>query len=223
MFLQLLLLSFILLCSSIANADLYTLGYRSHPTDCTSITDGKPNQICFQENNRYLYKCVPGTDSPDCNTPSEWKLITTDLSNYIKSGDSPTFNQITTTKNIKGTPIERVSNITKPSSYYQYDSIFFPVWPITDGNWNLDRLECRSIDIAPNTEYDVDLMYADDTVYRTTSVLVQHIGTVSGSFSKSSNFTNSVIPINKYLYLRFNSQPDGNQVNFSCDYYGHYL
>jgi len=48
--------------------------YRTHATDCTSITDGRARDLCFEEDANNLYKCVPDEGSSGtCNAASEWK------------------------------------------------------------------------------------------------------------------------------------------------------
>lgn len=47
---------------------------REHATDCTSLTDGKASDICFEVDDKRLYVCEP--DVGDCSG-SEWKLIAT--------------------------------------------------------------------------------------------------------------------------------------------------
>ncbi|HUV84326.1 MAG TPA: hypothetical protein VMV86_01375, partial [Methanosarcinales archaeon] len=50
----------------------YSLRSRTHATDCTALTDGKINDICFEVDDETLYKCEP--DAGDC-TGTEWKFI----------------------------------------------------------------------------------------------------------------------------------------------------
>ena len=51
----------------------YFWRYRSHPTDCTSLTDGKLRDLCFEEDDEVLYKC--DAEDGTCDTPSEWTLV----------------------------------------------------------------------------------------------------------------------------------------------------
>jgi hypothetical protein len=50
----------------------YGWRYREHATDCTSLTDGKPRDLCFEVDSNTLYKCEP--TAGDCSG-SEWKLV----------------------------------------------------------------------------------------------------------------------------------------------------
>jgi len=59
---------------SVFGARWYFWRYRSHPTDCTSLTDGKLRDLCFEEDDEVLYKC--DAEDGTCDTPSEWKLVT---------------------------------------------------------------------------------------------------------------------------------------------------
>lgn len=55
-----------------ARADtFYFWRYRTHATDCTLLTDGKPRDLCYEEDAQTIYKCVP--TAGDCSG-SEWKL-----------------------------------------------------------------------------------------------------------------------------------------------------
>lgn len=56
-----------------ANAGFFTWRYREHATDCTSLTDGKNTDLCFEQDDDTVYKCDP--TSGDCDTTAEWKLI----------------------------------------------------------------------------------------------------------------------------------------------------
>ncbi len=73
---------------SIVIAQQYLWRYRTHATDCTSLTDGKATDLCYEQSTQKCYKCQP--ISGDCDTPSEWKqLITADYAQVItvaKSG-----------------------------------------------------------------------------------------------------------------------------------------
>lgn len=56
-----------------ACAGFFTWRYREHATDCTSLTDGKSTDACYEIDDESLYKCQP--TSGDCDTPEEWVLI----------------------------------------------------------------------------------------------------------------------------------------------------
>ena len=62
----------ILMLSGVAEAQVYLWRYRSHATDCTALTDGKPRDMCFEVDAETLYKCQPS--SGDCSG-AEWKLV----------------------------------------------------------------------------------------------------------------------------------------------------
>jgi hypothetical protein len=49
------------------------LGWRSHDTDCTTITDGKPREVCCDEDDWKCWLCLTGDGT--CNIASEWKRI----------------------------------------------------------------------------------------------------------------------------------------------------
>lgn len=50
-----------------------TWRYRSHATDCTAITDGKAQDLCYEIDAQTLYKCQP--TAGDCDTAGEWKQV----------------------------------------------------------------------------------------------------------------------------------------------------
>lgn len=51
---------------------------RSHNTDCTSLTDGKANEQCYEEDADTIYICEPSAG--DCDTAGEWRAVTATLS-----------------------------------------------------------------------------------------------------------------------------------------------
>lgn len=51
---------------------------RTHATDCTALTDGKPADLCYEQDSRVLYKCE--TTDGTCNTPAEWKMVIAEVS-----------------------------------------------------------------------------------------------------------------------------------------------
>ncbi len=65
----LLLLIPIILCGS----TFYSWRYREHATDCTSLTDGRTRDLCFEIDDEALYKCVPSVSGGVCDTAGEWK------------------------------------------------------------------------------------------------------------------------------------------------------
>lgn len=46
---------------------------RQHATDCTSITDGRDADLCYEKDSQNLYKCQPDGVDGLCDTPGEWK------------------------------------------------------------------------------------------------------------------------------------------------------
>ena len=71
------LLVFILfLVTSVSATTWYFWRYRTHATDCTSIKDGRPGDLCYEEDDKALYIC--DTSDGICDTPQEWKLIGVD-------------------------------------------------------------------------------------------------------------------------------------------------
>lgn len=46
---------------------------RRHDTDCTTLTDGEPNELCVDQDDGKVWVCVP-SNGP-CNTPAEWVLV----------------------------------------------------------------------------------------------------------------------------------------------------
>jgi len=70
---KLFLLAFILslLASTAYSATYYFYRYREHATDCTSLTDGKAYDVCWEVDDEEFYKCEPATG--DCDTAGEWK------------------------------------------------------------------------------------------------------------------------------------------------------
>ena len=70
------LLVFILfLATTVSATTWYFWRYRTHATDCTSITDGRVGDLCYEEDSRSLYIC----DATDglCDIASEWKILST--------------------------------------------------------------------------------------------------------------------------------------------------
>lgn len=67
--------------SPIVFAQQYLWRYRTHANDCPSLTDGKVTDLCYEQDDQTLYKCVPTTG--DCDTAAEWKL---DKSGVASSG-----------------------------------------------------------------------------------------------------------------------------------------
>ncbi|RLI41454.1 hypothetical protein DRO59_06910 [Candidatus Bathyarchaeota archaeon] len=69
------LLILILFLVTSANATTWYLWrYRTHVSDCTSITDGRPGDLCYEEDDEILYIC----DTTDglCDTAAEWEQLT---------------------------------------------------------------------------------------------------------------------------------------------------
>jgi len=59
---------------------------RTHATDCTSLTDGRPADLCFEEDSDTLYTCE--TTDNLCDTAGEWSRIASALPDNIHvSGD----------------------------------------------------------------------------------------------------------------------------------------
>jgi hypothetical protein len=48
--------------------------FRSHATDCTSLTDGEEGDSCWQINTNTIYVCEPSAGL--CDTPGEWEAAT---------------------------------------------------------------------------------------------------------------------------------------------------
>ena len=64
------LIAFFIL-GGIANAQtFYSWRYRSHATDCTSLTDGKSKDLCQDLDDGATWQCIP--TSGNCNTTAEW-------------------------------------------------------------------------------------------------------------------------------------------------------
>lgn len=68
---RILFLIVFLLVTNNVDAQQFLWRYRTHATDCTSLTDGKTTDLCYEQDAQTLYKCVP--TSGDCSG-SEWKL-----------------------------------------------------------------------------------------------------------------------------------------------------
>lgn len=56
-----------------AEAGFFTWRYREHATDCTSLTDGKNTDLCYEQDDGTVYKCDP--TAGNCDTVGEWKAI----------------------------------------------------------------------------------------------------------------------------------------------------
>jgi hypothetical protein len=54
-------------------AATYAYTYRTHATDCTSLTDGKFTHLCYEADAQTLWQCVPSAG--DCDTAGEWKQV----------------------------------------------------------------------------------------------------------------------------------------------------
>lgn len=49
---------------------------REHATDCTSLTDGKTVDLCYEQDSQTLWQCQPsGGGDTTCSTPGEWKQV----------------------------------------------------------------------------------------------------------------------------------------------------
>lgn len=60
------------------NADAFYLWrYRTHATDCKSLTDGKATDLCYEDDSDDVYKCEP--TAGDCDTSAEWRKINNDF------------------------------------------------------------------------------------------------------------------------------------------------
>ena len=71
------LLIFILfLVTSVDATTWYFWRYRTHASDCTSITDGRAGDLCYEEDDKALYICE--TEDGLCDTASEWKRVYSD-------------------------------------------------------------------------------------------------------------------------------------------------
>lgn len=62
-----------LLAPPVSAQTFYSWRYREHATDCTSLTDGKDKDLCFEIDANTFYKCEPSIGN--CDTTGEWKLI----------------------------------------------------------------------------------------------------------------------------------------------------
>lgn len=62
-----------MLCFDVFAQTFYSWRYREHATDCTSLTDGKDRDLCFEIDDETLYKC--DVSAGDCDTSGEWKKI----------------------------------------------------------------------------------------------------------------------------------------------------
>lgn len=63
----------VLFMSAPSFAQQYLWRYQTHATDCTSLTDGRASDLCYEQDDQTLYKCVPS--SGGCDTASEWKKV----------------------------------------------------------------------------------------------------------------------------------------------------
>lgn len=76
----------ILFTTTTADA-FYSYRFRTHETDCTSITDGRERDLCFEEDSNRLFKCLPtGGADVICDSAGEWKNITVDAASTTASG-----------------------------------------------------------------------------------------------------------------------------------------
>lgn len=57
-----------------AQTPVFTWRYRTHATDCTALTDGKPTDLCWEEDDSRLYKC--NLSSGTCDEPGDWVAAT---------------------------------------------------------------------------------------------------------------------------------------------------
>lgn len=63
-----------------AHADGPSWIYRTHATDCTAITDGKYPTICYEQDSKRLFKCIPaGGADTTCDSAGEWNLVASPL------------------------------------------------------------------------------------------------------------------------------------------------
>ncbi len=78
---SLFLLSLFFFLSSAFAQSWYSWRYREHATDCTSLTNGRLHDLCYQQSDQSLYKC----DSAACSTPTDWKIAAEPANANIQS------------------------------------------------------------------------------------------------------------------------------------------
>lgn len=67
------LMALLLIPASVSAQTYYSWRYREHATDCTSLTDGVDQDICYEIDDQTIYKCEQSVGK--CDTSGEWKLL----------------------------------------------------------------------------------------------------------------------------------------------------
>lgn len=116
---------------------------------------------------------------------------------------------------VKGQQNWLVFKIIHPYSYYLRRSAYFEIWEHTAAQMTVNSLYC-SADYDPATQYNASLYYADAYISKANPVVIQSFLTVNGVYSKTSSFTQPIVPASKVMYLFFNSTPDSVSAELTC-------
>ena len=128
------LISSLVCISSVGATTYYNWRYRDG-NDCTTLTDGRLQDLCYQADGK-LYKCVPNGDDV-CDTPAEWHTPTADT---LWGSIGGTLSSQTDLQAILDTKLEAVANDTTPQLGGDLDvnghNIVGDVVVGTPGQWN---------------------------------------------------------------------------------------
>ena len=132
---------------------------RSHDTDCTSLTDGKANEQCYEEDADSIYICEP--TAGDCDTAGEWRRVTASVSAYDTVQDEGSGLTARTTLNFIGSAVSCVDNASKTECTISSGSATFTTQAddsTVDGSTStLDFLNDFTLTSSPSGETNVSI------------------------------------------------------------------
>ena len=91
---MLVLIGTVVLFAPDAFAQTFLWRYRTHATACNSLTGGKTRDLCHQQSDDTLWKCVPS--SGDCDTTGEWVQVGGGAGGGLASTDIDTYAELNT-------------------------------------------------------------------------------------------------------------------------------
>lgn len=172
--------------------------HRSHDTDCTSLTDGKANELCYEEDTNSIYVCEPSAG--DCDTAGEWLRNTASVSAYDTVQDEGSGLTARTTLNFIGSAVSCVDNASKTECTISSGSATFTTQAddstIDASTSTLDFLNDFTLTSSPSGETNVsvktdsldfaemvDAMTADPTHVTVTNTNYMRLGDGSSNYS----------------------------------------
>ena len=91
---MLVLIGTVVLFSPEAFAQTFLWRYRTHATACNGLTGGKTRDLCHQQSDDTLWKCVPSAG--DCDTTGEWVQVGGGAGGGLASTDIDTYSELNT-------------------------------------------------------------------------------------------------------------------------------